>query len=458
MGKGNFMQPHSIQLFVAVGLSAMLTAPAVAQNWPSFRGPFARGVADQQDLPADWDVKTGRNIRWKAEIPGVGHSSPVVWGDRLFVTSVARENPPALKLGDSGIGMADDKVPHTWRVSCLDTKDGKLIWSKEVVSGVPRATRHVKSSQANSTPVTDGRVVVTILGSEGVAAFDMQGTLKWRADLGVLNPGLYGDPTSEWGYASSPIIFEDRVIIQVDRHKDSYLAAFDLESGKKVWNVPRVERPVWSTPTLHTTTTRTDLIVVGGEYVKGYDPRTGAELWKFKDEAEVKTPTPFVADDLIVFSGGYRGRPIYTIKTGATGDISEPENAKSGAYLAWRSETGGPYTTTPLAYQGVLYAVRDEGILGTYDFKTGALLYRERTSATHSASPVASDGRVYLATEGGEVIVLKAGRTFEVLARNDMGAPLMATPAISNRTMFIRTPGEVYAIGATLSPKASAAH
>jgi len=456
MTKGNFMQPHSIQLFVAIGLSGAVVLPAMAQNWPSFRGPFARGIADQQELPADWDVKTGRNIRWKASIPGMGHSSPVVWGDRLFVTSVARDNPPALKLGDSGIGMADDKVPHTWRVSCLDTRDGKVIWTKEVVSGVPRATRHVKSSQANSTPVTDGKTVVTILGSEGVAAFDMQGALKWRADLGVLNPGYYGDPTSEWGYASSPVIFEDRVIIQVDRHKDSYLAAFDLGSGKQLWNVPRVERPVWSTPTLHTAGGRTDVIVVGGEYVKGYDPRTGTELWKFKDQAEVKTPTPFVADEMIVFSGGYRGRPIFTIRTGAKGDISEPENAKSGAWLAWRTEAGGPYTTTPLAYQSVLYAVRDEGILGTYDLKTGALLYRERTGATHSASPIASDGRVYLAAEGGEMIVLKAGRTFEILARIDMGAPLMATPAISNRTLFIRTPSEVYAVSATPVPKTAA--
>ena len=196
------MQTPLIQLFVAIGLSGVIALSATAQNWPSFRGPFARGVSDRQNLPADWDVKTGRNIRWKTAIPGQGHSSPVVWGEKLFVTSVVRENPPALKLGDSGIGMADDRVPHTWRVSALSTQDGRLLWSKDVLSGVPRATRHVKSSQANSTPVTDGRVLVAVLGSEGLVAFDLQGTLKWRADLGVLNPGLYGDPTSEWGHAS----------------------------------------------------------------------------------------------------------------------------------------------------------------------------------------------------------------------------------------------------------------
>lgn len=455
MGKEILVQPFSIQLFVATGLSALLALPASAQNWPSFRGPFARGIADQQDLPAEWDIRTGRNIRWKAAIPGQGHSSPVVWGDRVFVTSVIRENPPKIALGDTGgISLANDKTVHTWRLSCLSTADGRLLWSKDVHSGIPRATRHVKASQANATPVTDGRTVVAVLGSEGVAAFDVDGTPRWRADLGVLNPGLFGDPTSEWGHASSPIIFEDRVIVQVDRHKESYLAAFDLSTGKRVWNVARDERPVWSTPTLNTTGGRTDLIVVGGVHVRGYDPRTGHELWKFKDVAEVKTPTPFVADDLIVFSGGYRGRPIFAIRTGARGDISEPENAKSGAWLAWRSEVGGPYTTTPLAYQGVLYAVRDEGILGAYDLKTGGLIYRERTDATHSASPVASDGKVYLAAEGGEVIVLKSGRSFETIARNDMGEMLMATPAISGNTLFVRAGGHLYAIG---KPKPAAA-
>jgi outer membrane protein assembly factor BamB len=452
MAKEHSMQTPLIQLFVAIGLSGVIALSATAQNWPSFRGPFARGVSDRQNLPADWDVKTGRNIRWKTAIPGQGHSSPVVWGEKLFVTSVVRENPPALKLGDSGIGMADDRVPHTWRVSALSTQDGRLLWSKDVLSGVPRATRHVKSSQANSTPVTDGRVLVAVLGSEGLVAFDLQGTLKWRADLGVLNPGLYGDPTSEWGHASSPVIFEDRVIVQVDRHKDSYLAAFDIATGKRVWNVPRVERPVWSTPTLHTVGGRTDLIVVGGEYVRGYDPRTGAEVWKFKDEAEVKTPTPFVADDLIVFSGGYRGRPIFALKTGAKGDISEPAATQRRALSspgAPRRADRTPQPHSPTTACCMPSATR--AFFGAYDLKTGALLYRERTNTTHSASPVASDGRLYLAAEGGEVIVLKAGRAFEVLSRNDMGEPLMATPAISAGTLFIRGAGHVYAVSRTTS-------
>jgi outer membrane protein assembly factor BamB len=438
------------RVLVTLLIAGLITHRAAAQNWPSFRGPSASGIADRQDLPTEWNIKTGQNIRWSTEVPGLGHSSPVVWGDRVFLTSVSRANPPALQLGDTGgISLADDKVSHTWRVLCLSAKNGSLLWSKDVYANVPRASRHVKSSQANATPVTDGRMVVAILGSEGLVALDVQGSLKWRADLGVLNPGLYRSPDSEWGHASSPIIFENRVIVQVDRHRDSYLAAFDLATGKRVWNVPRVERPVWSTPTLHTVGTQPELIVGGGEYVRGYDPRTGEEIWKFKNAAEVKMPTPFVADGLIVLAGGYRGLPIYALRTGARGDVSEAENATSGRFLAWRSDAGGPYTTTPLAYGGVIYAVRDEGILGTYDLKTGATLYRQRTNTTHSASPIASDGKVYLATEGGEVIVIKAGRTYEVLTRNDMGAPVMATPAIANNTIFIRTTGRVYAVGKT---------
>lgn len=446
------MQPPFIQLFVATGLVAF-ALPAWAQNWPSFRGPFARGVADHQDLPVSFDVASGRNVRWTAVVEGQGHSSPVVWGNRVFVTSVIRDNPPEVALGDSGgISLANDQTPHIWRLMCLNARDGKVLWSKDALTGVPRARRHVKASQANATPATDGNTVVAILGSEGLVAYSVDGTFKWRADLGVLNPGFLGDPTSEWGHSSSPVIFEDLVIVQADRHHNSYLAAFHLETGRRVWTVARDERPGWSTPTLHAAGGRTDLIVVGGIHVRGYDPRTGRERWRFKDESQVKTPTPFVTGNLIILSGGYRGRPIFALRTMGAGDISEPENAKSGRFLAWRTDRGGPYTSTPLAYEDVLYAVRDEGIMRAYELKTGASVYQERTRSTHSASLVASDGKIYAATEDGLVIVFKAGRSFEILARNEMGELLMATPAIANRTLFIRSSGHLYAISKDLGP------
>lgn len=438
----------SKSLIAAAAVSVFLLAPSVdAQNWPTFRGAGARGVADAQDLPSDWNVATSQNVKWKTRIPGQGHSSPIVWGNRLFVTSAERANPPKLAFGDTGgIRLADDSAPHVWRLHALDAATGRIAWTAEAKSGQPRATRHVKSSQANSTPATDGSTVVAVFGSEGLVAFDWNGKEKWRADLGVVNPGLFGDPKSEWGHASSPVIYENRVIVQVDRHAQSFLAAYDIANGKQLWKVDRDERPVWATPTLYVGPARTELIVVGGVHVKGYDPRTGDELWRFKDVSEVKTPTAFADSNLIYFSGGYRGRPFFALRTGASGDVSEADNAKTGKFLAWRTEPGGPYTSTPVAYQGVLFAVRDEGIAVAHDAVTGERLFMERTGATHSASPVASDGKIYVAAEGGEVLVLKAGRAFEILARIDMGEALMATPAISGRTMFIRGADHVFAI------------
>lgn len=427
-----------------------LTPLAQAQEWPSFRGPAARGVADGMGLPLEWDVKSGRGLRWQAEIPGVGHSSPIVWGERVFVTTAVPAEPAKLVLGDDGgIDLASDRPPISWRLLCLDARDGKTLWEREVFAGAPRAARHVKSSQANPTPVTDGKTVVALFGSGTLAAYAVDGEPRWSVDLGKLDPGLLDDPTSEWGHGSSPVIFEDLAIVQVDKHAGSFLAAYDLASGKPAWRVERDERPVWATPTLHRAAGRDELVVVGGYHVRGYDPRTGKELWRFKDVAEVKTPTPFAAEGLVIFAGGYRGRPLFAIRESATGDVSVPEDAASGRFLAWRSEPGGPYTTTPLAYRGLVYAVRDEGILGVHELATGSLVYRERTGTTHSASPVASDGRVYLAGEDGQLLVLRAGRSFELLARIDMGETLFATPALSRGTMYLRTRSHLYAISTT---------
>jgi len=440
--------PHPARVASMVPLVAALSAPLpLAADWPSFRGPFARGVRDGEGLPVEWDVRTGRNVRFKTPIPGLGHSSPIVWGDRVFLTSAAGGADRSLKLGDTGgIAPADDPAALAWKLLCVSARDGRILWERDAFTGPPRTRRHAKGSQANATPATDGTTVVAIFGSGGIAAYYLDGRLKWKTDLGALNPGLFGDSSSEWGHASSPVIDGDRVFVQVDRHADSFLAAFDLASGRRLWTVERDERPVWSTPTVHESGGRRELIVVGGYHVRGYDLRDGRELWRFRDEAEVKTPTPFAAGELLVFSGGYRGRPIFALKPGATGDVTVPESATSGPFLAWRTEPGGPYTTTPLAYDGVLYAVRDEGILIAHDLATGRRLYEARTSTTHSASPVASDGRIYLAAEGGEVLVLKAGRTFEVLARNDMGEPCMATPAVGAGTLFVRTTGHLYAV------------
>jgi outer membrane protein assembly factor BamB len=441
MSNGKF---HLI-LILSLGLS--LGVVANAQNWPSFRGEFARGVTDGQDLPLVWDVESGRNVRWKTAIPGMGHSSPIVWGDRVFVTAAVSPELPPLVLGDEGgIDLAQEGAVHSWRLYSLDKRTGRILWFREAFSGKPRAARHVKASQANATPVTDGKSVVGIFGSQGLAVFDFDGNLKWKVDLGVLDPGLFGDKSSQWGHASSPILYRGLVFVQVDRHNESYLAAFNLETGEKAWSVARDEKPVWATPTLHESPERAELIVVGGDYDRGYDPVTGSELWRFARDYEVKTPTPFVAGNLVVLAGGYRGQPLYALRVGAVGDISASREQGRGEFLAWTSEPGGPYTSTPLAYGELLYFVRNTGILTVLSLESGDRIYRQRMESAYSASPVASDGRIYLIGEEGVISIVQAGREFKLLGSNDMGEPCMATPAISEGTLFLRTRSSLYAL------------
>jgi outer membrane protein assembly factor BamB len=432
---------------LVVGLLT-LAGPLAGDDWASFRGPGAVGVADAQGLPVSWDVASGTNVRWQTAIPGSGHSSPVVHSGRVYVTTAVGEQPTELVLGDEGgIALADDAGRRSWRVLALDAASGALVWDVEAFAGEPRAKRHVKASHANSTPATDGEVVVAILGSQGMVALAAaDGSELWRADLGRLDPGYFGDPSSEWGYASSPIIHAGKAFVQVDRHADSYLAAFDLATGRRVWTVERDERPVWASPTIVEAGGRAELVVVGGVHVRAYDPATGEELWRFHDEAEVKTPTPFAAGELVILAGGYRGRPIFGVRPGGRGDISLAEGETSGAHVAWTTEAGGPYTSTPVAYGGLLYSVRDEGIFQVHDLATGELVHRERTGATHSASLLASDGHIYAAAEGGEVLVYRAGRAPELLSRNDMGEPCMATPAIAGGALLVRTAAHVYSI------------
>ena len=435
----------------AAFLSALTLVPLArlfGDDWPSFRGPGARGVADGQDLPTAWDVASGQNILWKIPVPKMSHASPVVSAGRVFVTAaVGRENPELLLGKRGGSDIVDDLTPQSWRIYCIDARDGKILWEKEAYTGVPRAKRHGKGTHANSTPATDGQTVVAIFGSQGMAAYSVDGELKWKVDLGVLDPGLARDPTLSWGYGSSPLVSGGRVFVQVDRHRDSYLAAFDVKTGERLWTVPRDEKPVWATPTLHEMDGRSELIVQGGHYARAYDPANGKELWRLADAAEVKIPTPFVSDGLIVLAGGFRARPMFALRPGGSGDISLAEGATSGPFVAWHSAPGGPYICTPVAYDGLLYILQDAGILQVHDLKTGALLHSQRTEATHAASPVASDGHLYLTTEDGEILVYRAGREPELLARNAMGEPCLATPAIAQKTLFVRTSGHLYAIG-----------
>ena len=265
----------------------------------------------------------------------------------------------------------------------------------------------------------------------------------------MLNPGLWDDPTSSWGHASSPVIYGDLVIVQADGHKQSFIAAFNIKDGKQAWRVERGEITSWTTPTILQNRTRTELIANGGHYIRGYDPLTGKELWRFADgDTEVKMQAPLIANGLIYITGGYpAGRPMYAFRPGAVGDISLKAGQETNDFIAWRASKGSPYTPTPIIYGDLLYVCSDNGVLITYDAKTGQQIYQVRLPSSFSASPVAADGKIYLASQDGDVFVVKAGRAFTLLATNPMGQALMATPAISNDILIVRTENYIYAIG-----------
>jgi len=440
------MKPLAIFLLV-LGLSSTTTN---AQNWPSFRGPNASGIAEGSKPPTTWDVEKAQNVLWRTAIPGLSHSSPIVWGNQIFViTAISSESKPIFKAKDRGIDLANDDVPHTWMIFALDKSSGKVLWSNKAYEGVPRAKRHVKATQANSTPVTDGRYVVAVFGSEGLACYDTTGKLLWKQDLGVLNPGLWDDKDSSWGHSSSPIIYRDLVIVQADGHKQSFIAAFNLKDGKQAWRVERNEITSWTTPTIYQGKERVELIANGGRYIRGYDPLTGKELWRFADsDTQVKMQAPLIAHDLIYITGGYPpGRAMYAFRPGAVGDISLKSGEDKNAFLAWSSTKGSPYTPTPIIYGDQFYVLADNGVLSSYDAKTGELIYQQRLPSSFSASPVAADGKLYLASEDGDVFVVKAGRQYELLSRNVMGQPLMATPALSQGMLIVRGENAIYAIG-----------
>jgi len=426
-------------------------APATG-SWASFRGPQAAGVADGQQLPDAWNPKTGEHVRWRTPIPGLAHSSPIVWGDRVFVTSAVSSDPKAtFRPGLYGDGDAStDRSTQRWTLFALDAPTGKILWERVAVEGVPRERRHIKSTYASATPATDGRLVVASFGSQGVYAYGVDGTLLWKADLGRLDVGAYDIPSVEWGTASSPIIWNDLVILQCDTQADSFVVALDAATGRVVWKTERDELPSWGTPTVATTSKGSELVTNAANFVRGYDPRTGKELWRVGHSSKITAPTPIAAGDLlIVASGRAPERPIFVVRAGARGDLTLNEGQSSSQAVAWTRSGRGPYMPTPLAYQGILYVLGNNGLFDAYDLQTGDEIYRQRLpviGSGFSASPVAADGKIYLSNEDGEILVVAAGRTFKHLATNSMGELLMATPALSNGTMFVRSSTSVSAI------------
>lgn len=422
-------------------------------NWPSFRGPQAAGIAEGQHLPDRWDGKTGENILWRTPIPGLAHSSPVVWGDKIFVASAVSSDPnAAFRPGLYGDGDASkDRSVHRWMLYALDKKTGRILWQRIAHEGEPLEKRHIKSTYANATPATDGRIVAAWFGSQGVVAYDLKGRLLWKVDIGRINLGAYDIPSYEWGPASSPIIWNGAVIIQCDTQEDSFLLALDGATGKVVWKTERDELPSWGTPTVAATSAGPELVTNASNFVRGYDPRTGRELWKLGGSSKITAPTPIFAEEVFVIASGRAPeRPIFAVKAGARGDLTPGEGKTANEAVKWSRTGRGSYMPTPLAYNGILYVLANNGVLDAYDLKTGEEIYRQRLDVTgsgYSASPIAADGRIYLSNEDGEMLVVEAGPKFAHLATNSMGELLMATPALSDGVMYVRTAASLFAVG-----------
>ena len=425
---------------------------SAAQNWPSFRGASASGVMEGHKTPTKWDARKSENILWKTAIPGLGHSCPVVWDDHIFVTTaVQAQGQSSLKVGMYGdVKPVDEKDSFSWRIYCIDRKSGGVLWERQSFRGKPKVKRHPKSSHANSTPCTDGNHIVAFFGSEGMYCYDMEGNLVWNKDLGVLDWGFYRSLSAQWGGGSSPVIHKQMIILQCDVQKDSFLAAFNLKDGTTLWKTPRDEVPTWGTPTVYEAKEHSQIIVNGYKHIGGYDIKTGKEIWKMKGGGDIPAPTPVVADGLIYITNAHgRMSPIYAVRVSATGDVSLAKNETSNKHVAWSYTRGGNYMPTPIAYKDYIYFGSDRGKLSCYEPESGQLKYSEKLSSkttAFSASPVASDGKIYFTAENGEIYVVQAGPEFQLLAVNKMDETCMATPAISQGTLFFRTRHHLVAV------------
>ena len=422
-----------------------LTAPLVAQDWPMFRGRSGGVADDDPALPDRWSAT--ENVLWRVGIPGVGWSSPVVWGDHVFLTSVvgttAEESPrPGLYIGD----WAAPTAPHRSIVYDIDARTGKVRWEREVDNAAPGRAKHLKNSYASETAVTDGERVFFYFGNVGLFAFDLRGKALWSKRIGPF-------PTrNNWGTGASPVLHKGRVYIVNDNDQQSFLAAFDARTGAEVWRTARAEGSNWSTPLVWEHPLRTEIVTTGSDRVRSYD-LSGKVLWEMTGMSSISIPTPFTRHGLLYLSSGYigdRARPAYAIKPGASGDISLKPGETSSAFVAWAAPTGAPYNPTPLVYGDLYYTLFDRGFFTSHDARTGREIYpRQRITSESSgftASPWAYNGKVFAMSEDGDTYVINAGPEFRVVGKNSLGEMALATPAIANGSLYVRTVSNLYRI------------
>ena len=439
----SFWRISTVVALSVFGSAVFLNAVGAA-SWPQWRGPSGQGVSEETNLPSVWTATA--NIKWKSAIPGRGHSSPIVWGNRIFLTTaIEGELVPGAKAVKHMNGNQEFVHPdsvgadhkHRFQVLCIDRKTGKILWSQTAFEGTPFDDRHRKSSYAASTPATDGSAVYAFFGTEGLYAYDMSGKLMWKADLGKLG-------TVGMGTGTSPILFKNIVIVQCDEEngESSFIVGIDKKTGKEIWRTPRKVQVSWSTPLLVQTASRAELITSGTEFVIAYDPATGKELWRHKGVESNAIPSPVANNNLVFVSAGFPAKIAMAIKLGGNGDLAEE--------VVWKYEKGTAYVPSPILYGDYLYLTSDRGVLTCLDAKTGEVKYeggRVPVPASFTASPVAFDGKILLTSEDGDTFVVKAGPKHEIIAVNTVGEPVYASPAVADGNIFIRGERNLYCIG-----------
>ncbi len=442
--------------FVGLGLlvAVVLLVPMMADaqtNWPQFRGADSRGIGTSEQLPLMWGTDT--NVAWRTEIPGRGWSSPIVWDNRVFVTTAVSEGE--LEAPKKGLYFGGDRDKPTsarqrWLALCLDRDSGKTLWTTELRGAPPATPIHVKNSYASETPVTDGEHVYVLFGSLGLFCLDVHGTVVWSQKFEPRKM-RYG-----WGTSASPVLHGDRVYVVNDNEEASSLAAFDKRTGRELWRVPRDEPSNFATPFVWKNSLRTELVVPGRTQVRSYD-LDGKLLWQLRGLSTIVIPTPFAADGLLYLCAGYVGdnvkpnKPVYAVRPGGEGDLTLPDDARESRFVAWLEPNASPYNPSALVYDGRFYVLWDFGFLNCRDAKGGREIYdkqRLKTDGTagFTASPWAYRGRVFCLSEDGDTYVVTAGDKFQLERVNALGEMCMATPAIAGDRLFIRTSSRLYCI------------
>ncbi len=417
------------------------------ENWAGFRGPEG-GVASGQVLADKWSETL--NVVWKAEVPGLGWSSPIVWGDKIFLTTAISEGEIEMKeiwgeLLHGGERQRPSKDVHHWRVYCFDFESGEVVWEKEVHKGLPEQPVHKGNTHASETPVTDGKRVYAYIGNVGLFCFDMEGNEVWSKKWGSF-PIRYN-----WGPSSSPALYGERIYIVNDNDEQSFMVALDKKTGKEVWKVNRDEGSNWMSPFVWENEKQTEIVTAGTRKVRSYDLE-GNVLWELGPMSSIAVPTPIAGHGLCYVSSGYgsdRVRPIYAVRHGASGDITLEEGQSSSDFMAWSHKQGGPYVPSPIVYRDYYYVLLDQGTLSCYDAKTGKVVYeKQRIARAFKASPWANDGKLFCLDEKGDTYVIAAGPEFKVLGKNSLGELCEASPAAVRGSLIIRTLTKLYRIQA----------